>query len=66
MVVRLTDHGLKQIGGLRSNAEVQAQQRGVAVIAVSRAHTTPECWNVDLAAPFAHLLLTSPDVELVR
>lgn len=66
MVVRLTDQGLRQVQGLRSQAEVHAQVRGVAVVEVSPAHTTPPTWNVDLAAPFAHLLLTSEDVELAK
>jgi hypothetical protein len=66
MRVRLTDEGLRQIGGLRSNEEVHAQVQGVPIVEVSRAGTTPECWNVDLAGPFDAYLLTSPDVELMK
>ena len=62
MIVRLTDAGLHQLGGLRTNEQIRAQMRGVAVTAVSLAYTVPEVYNVDLAAPFERFLLTSCDV----
>lgn len=65
-LVRLTFQGMNQVGGINTPEQLNAQNTGFKVTRVSLAHTEPEVYNVDVDGPFAHLLLTSCDVEPVE
>lgn len=62
-LVRLSANGLRQVHGLRSQEEIEAQMRGVRVLQVDPADTVPVCYDVELEAPFDKYLLTEQDVE---
>lgn len=61
--VRLTRHGLTQIGGLRTPEAIEAHQKGSVIERIAPAHTEPPAWCIYLDGPLGVFLLTDRDIE---
>lgn len=61
--VRLNRHGLRQVHGLKTPEELEAQRAGAEILAIEAVATDPPCSYVELSGPLGRPFITDLDIE---